>query len=377
MPEISVILPVYNGEKYITQSIDSIFNQSFTDWELIIVNDCSSDKSRNIIEEYQKKDDRIKIINNSMNQGLPESLNIGFREATGNYFTWTSDDNMYEENAFIEMYRYMENNIDTSMVVANMLLIDEEGKYVDKHMKYDRQLMGLGNRVGGCFLYRSNLVAQLGEYNPKYNLVEDYEYWLRILFSGRIIGHIDMELYKYRMHKDSLTMTKKEDVGKKTNELRINYLDDFLNLLNGRDDLIYKFYIELYENQILNQRQLDILKSYSILIERELDYREDMPTIIYGCGKFGKRLSRILDNVIYFADYDLKKKGLIINDIEVISQDEMISIQEDYQVVIALNEIILVDAIDDLIKKGLKKYCSIKRVLMAKNVKYEDFILSL
>lgn len=87
MPEISIVLPTYNGERYLKQSIESILGQTYTDWELIVVNDCSTDSTQEIIDFYRKKDTRIRTIFNCTNQKLPESLNIGFREAKGEYFT--------------------------------------------------------------------------------------------------------------------------------------------------------------------------------------------------------------------------------------------------------------------------------------------------
>lgn len=83
--KISVILPVYNGEKYVANAIESILNQTYHNIELIIVNDCSADNTLQIIEDYAKKDDRIKIYCNDSNQKLPKSLNIGFSKASGDY----------------------------------------------------------------------------------------------------------------------------------------------------------------------------------------------------------------------------------------------------------------------------------------------------
>ena len=74
MPEISIVLPTYNGEKYLKQSIESILGQTYTDWELIVVNDCSTDSTQEIIDFYRKKDTRIRTIFNYTNQKLPESL---------------------------------------------------------------------------------------------------------------------------------------------------------------------------------------------------------------------------------------------------------------------------------------------------------------
>ena len=96
---VSIVLPTFNGEEFLAQSIESVLKQSYKNLELIIVNDCSTDSTPRIIEEFAKKDSRIKIIHNAINQKLPRSLNIGFNAASGEYWTWTSDDNYYLENA--------------------------------------------------------------------------------------------------------------------------------------------------------------------------------------------------------------------------------------------------------------------------------------
>ena len=85
MIRVSVVMPVYNGEKYLKQSIESVIQQSYKDWELIIVNDCSTDRSRDIMQSYVEVDSRIRIVDNSNNLKLPMSLNAGFREARGEY----------------------------------------------------------------------------------------------------------------------------------------------------------------------------------------------------------------------------------------------------------------------------------------------------
>ena len=103
---VSIVLPTYNGGKYIRDSIESILNQTYTKWELIIVNDCSIDNTYEIINEYAKKDCRIKIINNPINYKLPRSLNIGFENTDGEYYPWTSDDNIFKRNALKKMVEY-------------------------------------------------------------------------------------------------------------------------------------------------------------------------------------------------------------------------------------------------------------------------------
>ena len=79
-PLISIVLPSYNGEKYLSQSIDSVLGQSYSNLELLIVNDASKDSTLDIARHYEKLDTRVKVINNEVNQGLPKSLNMGFAQ---------------------------------------------------------------------------------------------------------------------------------------------------------------------------------------------------------------------------------------------------------------------------------------------------------
>ena len=132
MPKISIILPTYNGQQYIGEAIESIIEQTFQDWELIIVDDCSSDNTLDIIRKYEKQDLRIKVIHNDVNKKLPASLNIGFKYAKGMYLTWTSDDNMYLPDALYNMEQYLNDNSDKVMVCARYSIINENGEFLYK-----------------------------------------------------------------------------------------------------------------------------------------------------------------------------------------------------------------------------------------------------
>ena len=127
MAVVSIVMPVYNGEKYLRQSIASVVNQTFMDWNLIIVDDCSTDASPEIMNEYAKADDRIQVIHNEVNSKIPASLNNGFEKAAGRYYTWTSDDNIYEQDAIEKMVKYLDEHPDTGLVYSNMRFIDGEG----------------------------------------------------------------------------------------------------------------------------------------------------------------------------------------------------------------------------------------------------------
>ena len=104
-PKVSIVLPTYNGAKYIRQCINSCLNQTYNNIELIIVDDGSKDETPDIIKSY--KDERIKYIMHARNLGLPYALNTGFRNAVGEYLTWTSDDNYYTKKAIETMLSFI------------------------------------------------------------------------------------------------------------------------------------------------------------------------------------------------------------------------------------------------------------------------------
>ena len=177
-PKISIILPTYNGERFLEESIESILKQTYKNFELIIVNDASTDETLTIAEKYKNRDKRIKVITNVINQKLPESLNIGFREACGEYFTWTSDDNIFKDNALAVLNDYLDNHTNCDFVSSNFDFIRENGSLkTDSIISYpSRESWHLAFycNIGACFLYRSSVAKIVGEYDKNLFCAEDY-----------------------------------------------------------------------------------------------------------------------------------------------------------------------------------------------------------
>lgn len=213
--KVTVVLPVYNGEANVDKAIVSVLEQTYKNLELIIVNDCSTDGTINILEKYAKQDSRIKIVNNQVNLKLPRTLNVGFAQATGEYYTWTSDDNLYKRNAIEKMVEALEINSDFDMVYADYTNIDADDCTVSEAYLAEPEQLLSGNVIGACFLYTKEIAKKVGEYDPNLFLAEDYDYWIRIWRMGKIL-HIDDNLYYYRCHAGSLTETKKQMIGIQT-----------------------------------------------------------------------------------------------------------------------------------------------------------------
>lgn len=204
-PRVSIVLPVYNGEKFLSCSIESCINQTFKDWELLIIDDCSDDSSSDIARRYQQKDERIYYYKNDSNMKLPRTLNRGFSLARGSYLTWTSDDNYYRPKAIEEMLNVLENS-NADFVFTAFSTINENGETIKKNSISEdpRHLIWKYNIVGACFMYSRAVYEKIGDYDPDLFLSEDYDYWLRI-FHEFEVEYIDEDLYAYRKHDRTLT----------------------------------------------------------------------------------------------------------------------------------------------------------------------------
>lgn len=208
---ISIILPIYNGEKYMRESIDSILNQSYTNWELLIIDDGSTDNTPAIASEYKDMDSRVHYYKNEQNMRLPRTLNRGFSLAKGDYLTWTSDDNYYYPTALEKMIHALETQ-NKDFVFASCDVINAEGEIVETIAVNDHSLKMLvgSNPVGACFMYSRKAYEVTGDYDPELTLVEDFDYWQRIAVRFLPIC-ISEKLYAYRWHDGALTSTMKKD----------------------------------------------------------------------------------------------------------------------------------------------------------------------
>lgn len=218
---VSIVLPVYNGEKYLRFAIESVLNQTYKNWELIIVNDGSFDSSGEIAEEYAKSIDSVKYINLDKNMKLPYALNIGFDYAEGALYTWMSHDNILLPEFLDKFVSEMNSNPNAAMVYGNLILIDESGETKRGYGWYEfpplsgnvmlpasaeKLNVHANNTIGAAFMYRASVASIIGEYAVDRFGIEDYDYWMRINEIFDIVHTSFSEpLYKYRIHNQSLS----------------------------------------------------------------------------------------------------------------------------------------------------------------------------
>jgi hypothetical protein len=208
---VSIVLPVYNGARYLSSSIDSCLAQTHRNFELIVVDDGSVDETSAIINRYVHSDPRIKPIRNERNLGLPESLNKGFRFSSGSFLTWTSADNLYRPNAIEYMAKQLCTFPQLGLVYCSMHHIDERGDFIasleinpqDSLMRPPLSL-NWNNMVRASFMYHREVMDVIGAYRSEYRYVEDYDFFIRVCI--RFPSKFFYEpCYFYRWHSGSLT----------------------------------------------------------------------------------------------------------------------------------------------------------------------------
>lgn len=355
---VSIVLPVYNGEKYLALSIQSVLDQTYTDWELIIVNDCSTDTSLQIAEKYAEQDARIHIISNAENKRVARSLNIGFEQAKGQYFTWTSDDNLYGSQALEKMVGYLERHPESSFVHADMDFIDKDGNIIANTSNSCHNIY-LCNCVHACFMYRRKVVDTIGEYNPDVLYVDDYDYWLRISLKYEL-HHIPEILYQYRCHDGAMTSTCTKDLRRAMLELKMNYLEEISERLDEADFKVFCTTCLLYDSGV-GERVKQMMTAKEIVYDvgkRLQSFRGDdsKKYIIFGAGMIGKEVLGKLgrDKVAYFSDNITG--GTEVDGIPVINFQKMAEIYKDYNVLIAAGEINSAQIIEQFLEQGISEY---------------------
>jgi glycosyltransferase involved in cell wall biosynthesis len=203
--KVSIVLPTYNGARYLRRSIDSCLNQTHSNIELIVVDDGSTDDTPSIVASAG--DERMAYLRHEENRGLSTALNTGFAKATGDYLTWTSDDNFYAENAIERMLSFLRNGKHDFVYCDFYKFTRDDMSDLQVVKLPDDPGLHEQNHVGPCFLYSRQVNQSVGDYSQDTALAEDYDYWIRV--SKRFsMHHFTEPLYFYRHHLASLPPSK-------------------------------------------------------------------------------------------------------------------------------------------------------------------------
>ncbi len=261
-PKVSVLMSNFNGADFIGKTIESVINQTFKDFEFIIIDDCSTDNSREIIDSFD--DPRIRKIYFEHNEHLIYALNFGIDNSNGEYIARIDSDDMWEPEKLAKQVEYMDNNLDCGACFTLVNVIDENGKKLSS-LQCDRvDLFKVDNCsreewirrfyfFGSCLCHpsvvmRKSAIDKVGKYNYSLVQIQDYEMWVRIAKKYPIYV-LQEPLINYRWHSNNVSMPTEKAV------IRSNY--EFSYVLSGYfDDMTDAEFANIFKEDFLFKNNL-------------------------------------------------------------------------------------------------------------------------
>lgn len=201
---VSIIMPTYNRANLLTETVKNILSQTYKDFELIIIDDCSTDKTLNIVRELAKEDSRIKYLRNEVNMKIVKTLNKGLHEAKGTYIARADDDDPWISKTKLEkQISFLETNKEYVLVGTGAIAIDERKKELfrysqPKHDKKIRSLMLINNPfIHGTVVFRKSILEKTGYYDENIKDAEDWDLWFRIGIKGKLYNMQTYDIYRF------------------------------------------------------------------------------------------------------------------------------------------------------------------------------------
>jgi glycosyltransferase involved in cell wall biosynthesis len=208
--ETSIIIPLYNAEKYISETIQSVLNQAYKDWELIIIDDGSSDSSSNIVSYFL--DDKRISLHHQKNSGVSVARNNGFSIARGGFITFLDADDVWLEDNLHDKINYLRSN-EFDVVYSKYNVIDEKSELILVNLKkntyptLDDILLSKGNysTAPSGIVIKAEVLKKIGGFDTNLSNNADQDLWIRILANNYKIVLIEKILWNYRIHANNMS----------------------------------------------------------------------------------------------------------------------------------------------------------------------------
>ncbi len=294
-PSITVLMPVYNAEKYLREAIESILEQTFTDFEFLIINDGSTDKSEDIILSYT--DTRIRYVKNESNLKLVATLNKGFNLATGKYVVRTDADDLNYPDRIELQYSFMEQNPSIGLSGTGFEIFGENTSVSKVQYSPDHNTICLKHLYQihlshGTSIFRMDVVKQHNLYfDPSYVHAEDYELWTRFSQVSRL-ANIQKVLYKVRHHEEEVS--KLNQATQQQNSMRVKQ-NQFLKMGIKLSETEIHLFARVCQHEYINNKHF--IETVQKLLEC-LMKANDKSSLIER-NFFNKNLAQLWLNVTY------------------------------------------------------------------------------
>ena len=244
VPKISIIMSVYNGEDYLAETIESVLCQTFTEWEFIIINDCSTDNTSKILTEYASKDKRIKVHTNETNLRLPSSLNKALSLANGRYIARMDADDICMPDRLQKQFDFMESNPHIDISSCRFLTL-KNGVYSSGGCggKGDSESVNALLLVTNPILHpgiiaKAEVIKELG-YDKNCTCTEDMELWTRFVLNNKKIEILSEYLMIYRLHDKQITETTLDKQKNEVIKIQKSYLSKILKPMTEEQEEFY------------------------------------------------------------------------------------------------------------------------------------------
>ncbi|MDX1542716.1 MAG: glycosyltransferase family 2 protein [Christiangramia sp.] len=253
---VSVIMPAYNSEAFISEAIRSVIDQTYPNWELFVIDDASSDSTLKIIQDYSGKDNRIHILKNSSNKGTHQTRNKGIEAATGDFIAFLDADDQWKPEKLQKQLEIISRE-DIAACFSSYDLISENGRPLNKKVEalpvltYEKLLKAnyVGNLTG---IYNVKVLGKI--YCPEIRKRQDWALWLKVIEEGGPMEGIRDSLAIYRIRKNSISNNKFE-------MLKYNFLVYNQVLGYGFIDSFWKMLVFLNEQFFVKSRQVKVISA--------------------------------------------------------------------------------------------------------------------
>lgn len=266
MPLISVVLPVYNVAPYLKEALNSILNQTIQDFEIIIIDDCSTDNTVEIANSYN--DERLKVILKAENKGLIDSLNVGFKAATGKYIARMDGDDISDLMRFEKQLNILEKNPEIK-VCGSWLQAFGDNNNIIKHKEHHEQI--LVNMMIHCSMSLGSVMLDRDWAKNEYfyeekKHVEDYDFWSRVIWKGKFYN-IQEVLYYYRIHEKQVSSTYNEIQRKGDVPIKLVF---FKKLNYNQDKFQNIFLLKMFmQNEIFSISELVLIFEWFSILKKQ------------------------------------------------------------------------------------------------------------
>lgn len=271
MSKISVLIPTYNVELYIEEAIDSILNQTYRNIEIIVVDDCSTDNTFNIVKKIAANDNRLKVYRNNENRKISYTLNKALEYSTGEYIARMDGDDISALDKLEIQMNYLKDHRDVDLVGVSTISIDEDGKEIGRtrlisNFKVLKFISNFATPVSHIWLTKRDVYESLQGYR-RMDGVEDYDFLLRMITSGYRFTNIS-NYYGYKVRKRSGNST--SSIGAKQRKafeyVRMLYKERLKSKKDSYNEENYKTFINLNEKEKSNYiESMELLNKAFIL----------------------------------------------------------------------------------------------------------------